>query len=61
MHDVIAQLKEQIPDVTSDIRLVEVQNHKITRSVSPEESVSGYNEHSSLRAEVTPAHLLCAY
>jgi len=52
MSDVIAKLKEEMPEVTGDIRIVEVQSHKITRIVSPEESVSGYNEHSSLRAEV---------
>jgi len=50
--DVIAKLKEQLPEEPGDIRIMEVHYNKINRNLSPDEPVSGHTEYSSLRAEL---------
>ncbi|ELR18996.1 Ubiquitin carboxylterminal hydrolase domain containing protein [Acanthamoeba castellanii str. Neff] len=55
--DVIAKLKEALGPAltgTGEIRLLEVQNHRIYRLLKPEERTTGYTEYTILRAEEVP-------
>jgi ubiquitin carboxyl-terminal hydrolase 7 len=55
--DVAAKLKEALGPAltgTGEIRLLEVQNHRIYRLLKPEESTTGYTEYTILRAEEVP-------
>ena len=54
---VIAKLKEALGPAltgTGEIRLLEVQNHRIYRLLKPEERTTGYTEYTILRAEEVP-------
>lgn len=54
--DVIAKLKDVVGPLTGtgEIRLLEVQNHRIYRLLKPEERTTGYTEYTTLRAEEVP-------
>jgi ubiquitin carboxyl-terminal hydrolase 7 len=54
--DVTAKLKEAVGPLTGtgEIRLLEVQNHRIYRLLKPDERTTGYTEYTTLRAEEVP-------
>jgi ubiquitin carboxyl-terminal hydrolase 7 len=54
--DVIAKLKGMVGTLsgTGEIRLLEVQNHRIYRLLKPDERTTGYTEYTALRAEEVP-------